>query len=394
MPESQAIPDPDRPGLRRAGPRASAPYGNERVEFQNCTATDLVNGIPDGLGIRTAGFDLVDLSGLDDLQQACEQVRQAGSIGDAAASTIRAGLEGAVLRTAQGESVRVLYLADEGFIMRTAGPNGLSLVGPRSEGMNGHGGATSVHIDQDVYGTPLTQLMDGRAPSLFVHDSPDGRCDDASMFLMNMWIPLQQVVQPLTLADGRSIDRRRHQLRYGLPTGSFLDRDDEMAINDIWTMLHDQGQEWYFNSEMDHRSAWIFNTLSVAHGAGTLDGEDVAERCYLALEAAEAAAGRSDADGLVRALEPARGAAAPPTAPPALRGAIDAMAASVEDGLSDPAGVCGPRAGDWSAASRAARRPMVRMSLELRLVVEEVRASEPSPTLGSELERMRADERY
>jgi len=34
------------------------------------------------------------------------------------------------------------------------------------------------------------------------------------------------------------------------------------------------------------------------------------------------------------------------------------------------------------------------MSLELRLVVEEVRASEPNPTLSSELEQMRADERY
>ena len=372
MPESQAIPDPDHPGLRRAGPRATAPYGNERVEFQNCTATDLADGIPDGFGIRTAGFDLVDLSGLDAVQQACGQVRCTGTIDDVAAAAIRAGLEGAVLRTAQGESVRVLTLADEGIIMRTAGPNGLSLVGTRSEGMNGHGGATSVHIDQDVYGTPLTQLMDGRAPSLFVHDSPDGRCDDASMFLMNMWIPLQQVVQPLTLADGRSIDRRRHQLRYGLPTGSFLDRDDEMAINDIWTMLYDQGQEWYFNSEMDHRSAWIFNTLSVAHGAGTLAGEDVAERCYLALEAAEVAAGRSDPDGLVRALEPARGAAAPATSPPALRNAIDVMAGSVEDGLADPTGVCGPYAAAWSAGAQTARRRVVRMSLELRLVVAPV----------------------
>ena len=70
------------------------------------------------------------------------------------------------------------------------------------------------------------------------------------------------------------------------------------------------------------------------------------------------------------------------------------MAASVEDGLADPGGVCGPRAGDWSAASRAGRQRVVRMSLELRLVVEEVRASEPNTTLSSELERMRADQRY
>lgn len=372
MPESQAIPDPDRPGLFRAGPRAAAPYGNERVEFRDCAATDLADTEVDGLGIRTSGFDQVDLSGLDAVQRACASIRSAGRADDAAAATVRAGLEGAVLRTARGGSVRVLHLADEGFIMRTAGPNGLSLVGPRSEGMNGHGGATSVHIDQDVYGTPLTQLMDGRAPSLFVHDSPDGRCDDAAMFLMNMWIPLQQAVQPLTVADGRSLDRRRHQLRYGLPTGSFLDRDDETAINDIWTMLYDQGQEWYFNSEMDHRSAWIFNTLSVAHGAGTLAGEDVAERCYLALEAAEAAVELKDPGALAATLEPAAGSSAPPTAPQALRSAIDGMAGCVEDALADPAGVCGPHAAAWSAGARAARRRVVRMSLELRLVLAPV----------------------
>ena len=57
------------------------------------------------------------------------------------------------------------------------------------------------------------------------------------------------------LADGRSLDRRRHQLRYGLPTGSFLDRDEDQVINDIWHLLHDDAQQWYFRSDMDHRSA-------------------------------------------------------------------------------------------------------------------------------------------
>ncbi len=168
--------------------------------------------------LATFGFDTVDLSGLDQLQQACATVRDAGRITDDEAAIIRASLDGAVLPTSSGDQLRVLYLAEEGFIMRTAGPNGMSLVGPRTSGMNGHSGATSVHGDQDVYGTPMTQLMDGRAPSLFLHDSPDGRNDDAAMVLVNLWIPLQQIVQPLVLADGRSIDRRRHQLRYGLAT--------------------------------------------------------------------------------------------------------------------------------------------------------------------------------
>ena len=369
MPESQVIPDPDHPGLFRAGPRASAPYDDDWVEYHGCAATDVVDGLPDGLGLRTSGFDMVDLSSLDDVQQACDQVRRNGAVDDASAAAIRAALDGAVLPTTRGRSVRVLFVADEGFIMRTSGPNGLRLVGERSVGMNGHGGARSIHIDQDVYGTPLTQLMDGRAPSLFVHDSPDGRCDDASMFLLNMWIPLQQVVQPLVLADGRTIDRRRHQLRYGLPTGSFLDRDDDMAINDIWTMLHDGGQEWYFDSGMDHRSAWVFNTLSVAHGAGTLPGEDAAERCYLALEAAEDAVVRRDPDALVAALGPLAGADVTLGATPALRDALGQMLAVVEDAVADPAGACGPSAAQWVAASQDARGRVVRTSLELRLVV-------------------------
>lgn len=102
--------------------------------------------------------------------------------------------------------------------------------------------------------------------------------------LVNAWIPLQQITQPLAFVDPRTLDRRRHQLRYGLVTSSFLERDDEMAINDIWIFLHDPDQRWFFRSQMDHTSAYLFNTLSTAHGAGTLPGEDVAERCYRSLE--------------------------------------------------------------------------------------------------------------
>jgi hypothetical protein len=263
----------------------------------------------------------------------------------------------------------VLHLAEEGFIMRTAGPNGMSLVGPRSTGMNDHGGATSVHADQDVLGTPMAQLMDGRAPALFVHDSPDGHNHEGSMFLVNLWIPLQQVVQPLVLADGRSIDRRRHQLRYGLATDSFLERDDDLAINDIWTFLHDDGQRWYFRSEMDHRSGYVFNTLSTAHGAGTLPGEDVAEWCYRTLELAESAVARRDVAGLVEVVSTAGRPELPDSVTPALRDAAAEMLDLLDDALADPEAVCGERGDAWSAASAAARRRVVRMSLEMRMVV-------------------------
>jgi hypothetical protein len=296
-------------------------------------------------------------------------VREAGVVTDEDAATIRSSLQGAVLHRADGRTVTVLHLADEGFIMRKAGPNGMSVVGPRSSGMNDHGGATSVHADQDVFGTPLTQLMDGRAPSLFRHDSPDGDNRDAGLMLVNLWIPLQQITQPLVLADGRSIDRPRHQLRYGLATEGFLDRDDDMAVNDIWTFLHHPDQRWYVRSEMDHRRAYVFDTCSTAHGACTLPGEDVAERCYRSSEGAEAAVAAGDVAALVEAVTSIRQPDTPTDAPPALRAAIDAMAAVAEEAYADPASVVADGAEAWLARSREARGRVVRMSLEMRMVV-------------------------
>ena len=119
-PESVAIPDPDHPGLLRAGPRASAPYGNSNIEVHVCEATDCGDGRvqPD---LKTFGFDTVDLSPLEALQEACAGVRAAGAIASDQAGEIRAALDGSVLRTSDGGSLRVMHIADEGFIMRTDG---------------------------------------------------------------------------------------------------------------------------------------------------------------------------------------------------------------------------------------------------------------------------------
>lgn len=369
MPSSVAVADLDRPGLLRAGPRASAPYAREDVERHVVPATDTCQDDAAPPDLLTCGFDTVDLSPLDALQRVCARVRDAGVVTDEDAATIRSALQGAVLRCADGRTIRVLHLADEGFIMRKAGPNGMAVVGPRSQGMNEHGGATSVHADQDVFGTPLTQLMDGRAPELLRHDSPDGANREAGIMLVNLWIPLQQVTQPLVLADGRSIDRRRHQLRYGLATETFLDREDDMVINDIWTFLHHPEQRWYLRSDMDHRRAYVFDTLSTAHGACTLPGEDVAQRCYRSLEAAEEAVAAGDVAALVEAVTPVRDPAAPADTPPALRAAIDALAAAAGEAHADPARTCGEGAEAWRTRSRAVRRRVVRMSLEMRMVV-------------------------
>jgi hypothetical protein len=369
MPSSHAVPDDEHPGLFRAGPRASAPYGGGSVEHHICRATDLCQDDTIEPDLLELGFDTVDLSPFEELQAAFVRIAEAGRITEDDASTIRAALDGASLRCAKGAILEVLHVADEGLIMRSSGPNGLAVVGPRSTGMNGHSAATSVHADQDVFGTPLTQLMDGRAPSLFRHDSPDGQNRDAGLMLVNLWIPLHQITQPLVLADGRSVDRRRHQLRYGLSTTSFLERGDDMAINDIWTFLYDPGQRWYLRSALDHRSGYVFDTLSTAHGAGTLPGEDVAERCFRALEEAEPAVTGGDATALARVVAPARDLDVPAQTPPALRAAISEMAALAEEAGDHPRAVCGERAEAWLAASRAARRRVIRSSLELRLVV-------------------------
>ena len=369
MPPSQAMEDPDHPGLLRAGPRAAAPYGDEGVELHTCPATDWTQENTPRPDLFEFGFDLVDLSGFEALQQACEQVRLAGRVNEHEATKIREALEGAVLESSGGKTLKVLFIAEEGFIMRSSGPNRLSVVGPESTGMNDHGGATSVHADQDVFGTPLTQLMDGRAPTLFRHDSPDGYNHDESTMLVNMWIPLQQITQPLVLADGRSIDRRKHQLRYGLSTDSFLEREDDLAVNDIWTFMYDPEQQWYFRSEMDYRSAYVFDTLSTPHGAAVLPGEETAERCYLALRAAESAATRGQVAELTEVLAEARSIKSPELTTPALGKAITEMLNVLNEARIDPAAVCGAGAEQWVASSKAARQSVVRMSLELRLVV-------------------------
>lgn len=369
MPASNAIADPDHPGLLRAGPRTAAPYATEGVEVHVCEATDRAG---DGVAQPTLlddGFEAADLSRFEALQGALATVCRTGRVTEADAERIRSEILGATLPLANGVTAEVLFIADEGFIMRSTGPNRLRVIGPEPTGMNDHGAATSVHADQDVYGTPLAQLMEGRAPSLFRHDSPDGSNHDASLMLVNLWIPLQQITAPLVLADGRSVDRRRHQLRYGLPTHSFLDRDEDQVINDIWTFLHDSAQRWSFRSEMDHRSAYVFNTLSTPHGSCVLPGEDVAEACYRLLEAAEVAVLGGDAHNLTVLLDATDRPQVPERTTPALREAIAQMLAVIEEASTDPAEVCGARASQWLAASSEARRRVVRMSIEMRLVV-------------------------
>jgi hypothetical protein len=315
------------------------------------------------------GFDCVDLSSIEGLQGVLDRVRDAGQVRPEDAREIRRRLAGRSVRLGDGSRIRLVTIAAEGFIMRKAGPNGMPASPAGSmTAMNGHDAALTVHADQDVRGTPLRQLLRGAAPRLFRHDAPDSRNGWSPLWLLNLWIPLQQITRPLALMDKRSLDRRAHQLRYGLPTDAFLDRDADRRINDIWTFLHDARQRWYFRSEMPPGRAYVFETLGTPHGSFILPGEERAERRLRQLDAASEAIRCGDEPGVRRALLPGedRGAA---IATRPLRRAIEAMDELIEEARRDAASLCrGFGSESWRARARRAMDAVVRKSIEMRVV--------------------------
>jgi hypothetical protein len=265
-----------------------------------------------------------------------------------------------------GKHLRLLFIAPEGFIMRKAGPTGLEVdPGVEMSLMNNHDGAMTVHGDQDIHGTPLRQMMRGAAPWIFRHRSPDSANRHSPMMLVNVWIPLQQITRPLTLMDRRTLDNRRHQVRYALPTDRILDRDESRRVNDIWAFLHDEAQEWYFHSDMDSNSAYVFDTLGTPHGSVILPGEDVAEHFYLQLRTACKAFRARD----MAALREATHGVAPPvaadtTAP--LRAAIDEMDALAKEAQGAEQARLWQT--DWCERAARAMDRVVRKSIEMRAV--------------------------
>jgi len=359
-------------GLRRArtldaeAARDPAAYDQRACRAWDCSA--LGDFQPD---LREHGFARADLSRLRGLQAALERVRVAGRIDDADAAEIRRRLLGRSLALSGGARLRVLYIAGDGFFMRRAGPNGMRLGDDGARhGRNGHDAAMAVHADQDVDGTPLRQLLRGLAPRLFHHDSPARSNLRSRIFLVNLWIPLDQVTRPLALMDRRTLDRRAHQLRYGLPTDSFLRRRPDMRVNDIWTFLHDEAQRWYFTSEIDAGTAYVFETLSTPHGAFVLPGEARAEARYRQLVAAIAAVNQGDEPAAARALaadDHGDAAAEPVTA--SLSQAIAAMDETIAEGRARCSALCrGEDLTAWRARATAAADRVVRKSLEMRAV--------------------------
>ena len=359
----EVIDDPEKPGLKRAITHPLDEDFARQFEFRRCHIRDWSAPGQPPLNFRTMGFESISLAQGESLQTLLAQIRQAGEISTAQARLLRRHLRGRVFPLSHGKCLRVLQVASEGMIMRKGGPNGLKLDQTMEVGeMNGHDVAQAIHGDQDVTGTPLKQIMRGFAPWMFRHQTPGGSNRLSPLVLVNLWIPLQQVTRPLALMDRRTLNAREHQLRYALPTETFLDRTEDMRFNDIWAFLHDDAQQWYFHSHMAHDRAYVFDTLGEPHDSFILPGEDVAERLYLQLKQLreQLTAGERGERPEILAVE------LPSTATAALREAVESMAGLVATAPVDKPGQ--PAADVWLARAAEAMDSVVRKSLEMRVV--------------------------
>ena len=356
------ISDDERDGLWRA---PTVPFGStDRSDtvFEACRISG-IDGAHDPPGFVDAGFEAVRLPEVPGLYEHLGEVRDAETLTQERVDRVRSLLTGSTLTLRDGSSLHVDHVADEGVIRRVAGPNRLAV-----DGDEDHTAARNVHIDQDVQGTPLRQIFGGGAVDAFGHDSPDSRNREASQHLVNLWLPLHQVTRPLALMDGRTLDRSRHQLRYRLPVESFLDRDEDQQTNDIWLLTHEPAHRWWFRPEMGIGDAYVFDTLSTAHGAFEVPGEAVAAERYERIGAVIEAIredGRAQARELAGSLPDDTTDIA--TAP--LRAAVEAMDAALAEvacaGCEDGDALGEP----WIARAEAARDAVVRRSVELRAVV-------------------------
>jgi len=233
----QVISDQGACGRAVTHPQAT-PF-EAQYQYYNCAMTDWSDVEQGRVNLFDMGFDTVDISQDEKLQAFLDETKDNRHLSDQDGAIFRGLLGGRVLRLGNGRRIKVLKIADEGVFMREAGPNGMRIgPGPDVDEISGHEAAPGVHGDQDIYGTPLKQMMKGLAPHLFRHTSPEGQNTRSPFLLLNFWIPLQQTVRPLALMDRRTLDVSQHQLRHALPTDGFLSRDEDQTYNDIWSFLY------------------------------------------------------------------------------------------------------------------------------------------------------------
>lgn len=344
-------------------------YSPDRFRVTDCEVRDCDGSQGIDASLHDHGFAHADLSHLDELQAALERVHRAGRVEPPDVAAIRRAIVHRSIPLSGGARLRLFYVAPEGFIMRRAGPNGLCMVEDRvALEINDHEAALNVHVDQDVHGTPIRQIMRGAAPWLFHHDSPTAQNLRSPLFLVNVWVPLNQITRPLTLADRQSLDRRAHQVRMGLPTQELFTRSEDRRFNDLYSFLHHPEQRWFFTAEMDSSRAYVFETLSTPHGSCILPGEAHAETLFLALGVAMGAVERGDAVALrdVTGREHGR----PPRATAPLQRAMAEMSRVLEEAHREADALCAPGSdtSGWTREADEAREAVVRKSVEMRAV--------------------------
>ncbi len=120
---------------------------------------------------------------------------------------------------------------------------------------------------------------------------------------------------------------------------------------------------------MNASTAYVFDTLSTAHGSAILPGEDVAERSYLALGVLLDAIDQGDAQALCAAAT-AHGPEQPEVATAPLRQAIDEMDRLIAEAEQNADHLCSDAgaAAQWIAQVGEARSAVERKSIELRIV--------------------------
>ena len=188
--------------------------------------------------------------------------------------------------------------------------------------------------------------------------TPDASNDESSTYLLNLWIPLQQVTNPLVFMDRRTLDQQRHQLRYGLPVEGFLERDEDERVNDIWKFLPDPRQEFWFRSDMGPDRAFVFDTLGTPHGAGRLAGEEALEVLFLVLDSACTSAAAGDTEALAE-LAGITAPDLPDATTDAIRAAHARMVEVLRRASTDD---------EWVTEARAAMDTVIRKSVEMRIV--------------------------
>ena len=365
-------PDTERKGMLRANTQ-SDDYSevSELIDFKHCNLYDLASKKyqPD---LATMGFDSVDLSSNTELMTILEKVKGQGILEQEDIPRIRSAIRGSVYKLSNGKRLRMLYVAGEGILVRTSGPNGLAIEHDKAVPTHSkQAAAMMVHGDQDVYGHPLKRIMKGAAPWIFHHQTPDGSNSISPVNLVNFWIPLQQINTPLCLMDRTTLNNQDHQLRFEINVTDTLDRDSKNGRNDIWAFLHDDKQAWYFDSEMTSKQAYVFDTLGMAHGAAILPGEKEAEQYFLRISDCQKALTENDSEAFRVACSQEK-LELPSKMTASLSVAIANMEAVLDLAKTEEEAIFmqskRESVNPWEQKAEAARNAVIRKSIELRAV--------------------------